>query len=160
MLFINFSPKLSQLLAIDIETSLTLLHSSSCFFSVSLPSLVGTSIKYLFPLLSLRIIGYKGFTILIFEQLKFLTVMYPMKLIRIFLHIFHQSRFYLDQCSLYLPCNWISSMHNFLYLFFFNSLRILKLYYLYQFILICYWCDKMVINVFVLIYISEGNRKY
>ena len=43
---------MSELLVIDLIRSWSLSHSSSHLFSVPLPSSVGTSVDYLFPLLS------------------------------------------------------------------------------------------------------------
>ena len=45
LIFIYFS------LVINLIKSLILLHSSSCFLIFSMLSLVGTSVKYLFPLI-------------------------------------------------------------------------------------------------------------
>ena len=72
--FIYFSSQLSELLVIDLIVFLILFYSSSYFFTISLLSLVGTSAKYLFPLISskypfiLLLISHKGFTLLIFER--------------------------------------------------------------------------------------------
>ena len=74
--------------------SLILLRSSLYFFVFSLLSLIGTSVKYLFSLISLKhpfilpMRRYKGFTLLIFTYFESLIVTYSMKQIRIFLHQF------------------------------------------------------------------------
>ena len=69
-----------------------MLHSSSYFFIISLLSLVGTCVKYLFLLISskyqftLLIIRYKEFILLIFKYFQYLIVTCQLWWITIFLY--------------------------------------------------------------------------
>ena len=80
----------------DLKRSLILVHRFSCFSNMYLLSLEGTSVKYLFPLLSslypfiLLIIRYKRFRLLIFIYLRFLTVPFLS-----FVLILFRSRFFI-----------------------------------------------------------------
>ena len=82
---LNFSSYSSELLVNCPIKSLILLQRYSYFyFLFFLLSLVGTSIKYLFPLISSKYpftslkIRYEGFTLLIFVYFEYLIVTYPM----------------------------------------------------------------------------------
>ena len=80
----------------DLKRSLILVHRFSCFYNMYLLSLEGTSVKYLFPLLSslypliLLIIRYKRFRLFIFIYLRFLTVPFLS-----FVLILFRSRFFI-----------------------------------------------------------------
>ena len=83
LIFIHFSSQ-SDFLVTNLIKSLILIHSSLYSFIFCLFSLVGTSVKYLFPSISLKHpfvlfeTRYKGFTVLIFTYFQFLIVKYAM----------------------------------------------------------------------------------
>ena len=80
----------------NLKRSLILVHRFSCFSNMYLLPLEGTSVKYLFPLLSslyafiLLIIRYKRFRLLIFIYLRFVTVPFLS-----FVLILFRSRFFI-----------------------------------------------------------------
>ena len=107
LIFIYFHHNRLSFFVIDLIKSLTLLHSSSYLLIFPLHSLVETSFKYLFLLISskyrftLLIITYKGFTLLIFTYFESLIVTYPISKEEYFCMTFHLFYFCLDQNFLY-----------------------------------------------------------
>ena len=91
VIFIYFSSHWSDFLVIDLIKSMILIYSSSYFLNFYLLSLVGTSVKNLFPLFSSISIASlflkircKGFTLLIFTYFKPLIFTYLMTLLLVF----------------------------------------------------------------------------
>ena len=108
LIFIYFSSWLPVLLVFDLIRPFILLYSSSYFLNMPLLSSVGTSVKDLFPLLSLMYpfillpLRYNVFTQLILTCFEFFILTYPMKQHGMTFHLFW---FYLDKNFLYWSCH-------------------------------------------------------
>ena len=130
------------------------LQNSSYFLLLFLLSIVGTSVKYLFPMISLK---YPLIKLRIFElhvsnainKNTFVWLFISLDFIQIkIFNVYHVIEKVV--CSIFYIYIFESITH------FFNFIFLALL----VFLLICYWCHDMEINVFVLLDILSGNSKY